>query len=382
MSLKYIFLTALANIKSQIGKSSMVIFSIMIAVVPLMLLLSFGKFGHTFLLSELERLNVDIIKVNADIDVRHVKSQLLPYFKTVSFKENYDEDFIKILGEVSPVRTIYVDSEYGALKRLKMKYGRFFSPTEVVRDSMVCVIQDHSKLPDRLKISGIVGALVQVGKNYYKVVGIVEPAGSRRYESYSNPKVYLPLTPLQLSLKSKNTLSIQSTDILKVKENIQFLDMLLSKIFFNHKPYKLFDRERQAATVVEIISKVKWGLLGGSILAFVLGGLGIINIMLLSVKNRSQEIGTLKAIGAEERIIVTQFMIEAAIIGIIGGLVGIIVGFSVKYGIEFWIKIPYPISFTSVITSWGAALALGVTAGFIPARRAARMDPIEALRTD
>ena len=127
------------------------------------------------------------------------------------------------------------------------------------------------------------------------------------------------------------------------------------------------------------MAKIRLFLLIGAVVAFGIGGMGISNIMMIAIKDRTNEIGTLKAIGAKKQEILTQFVLESTIIGAIGGLFGIIFGVLITFVLQIYFKIPVPVTWQSIVFSTVSSFGLGIVSGYIPASHAANMNPIEAL---
>jgi len=125
------------------------------------------------------------------------------------------------------------------------------------------------------------------------------------------------------------------------------------------------------------------GLLGSvAAVSLLVGGIGIMNIMLVSVTERTREIGIRLAIGALERQVLTQFLVEAAVLSLFGGIIGILLGLALAWGVSYGLGIPFLPEAQTVLVAFGFAALVGLVFGFFPARRAARLNPIEALRRE
>ncbi|MEM6732506.1 MAG: FtsX-like permease family protein, partial [Myxococcota bacterium] len=141
------------------------------------------------------------------------------------------------------------------------------------------------------------------------------------------------------------------------------------------------DDIKEVAKTVENTTGVLTALLGAIAgISLLVGGIGIMNIMLVSVTERTREIGIRLAIGAMERDVLSQFLVEAIVLSVIGGLMGIALGLIVSASIGRWLELPFVLDFSIVVLAVGFSAAVGVIFGFFPARRAARLDPIDALR--
>jgi putative ABC transport system permease protein len=138
---------------------------------------------------------------------------------------------------------------------------------------------------------------------------------------------------------------------------------------------------KQLADTMAGTTKVLTTLLGAvAAVSLLVGGIGIMNIMLVSVTERTREIGLRLAIGALEREVLLQFLIEAVVLAALGGLVGIVIATVASIGLAAWMEVPYSFNLAVNVLSFVFSAVIGVVFGYFPARRAARMDPIEALR--
>jgi len=132
---------------------------------------------------------------------------------------------------------------------------------------------------------------------------------------------------------------------------------------------------------VETITNLLTAMVAGiSAISLIVGGVGVMNIMLVSVTERTKEIGLLKAIGAKEKDILTQFLIEAIVMTVSGGLIGIAIGVGGAFAISVFVGIPFTLSIPAILAAVGVSTLVGLVFGLYPARRAARLNPIDALR--
>lgn len=256
--------------------------------------------------------------------------------------------------------------------------GRFFTQEEDNKKSAVVVL-GYGIAKDLFPNSNPVGKRVIIkGKNFH-VVGVVDKKGSSFGGPDQDNQMYTPIGNVfnlngnqdvnQIFVKTKN-----KDDVTATKEAIKKL--FLKK--FDKDAFTVFDSSQLLSSINSIIGILTVGLTGIAAISLVVGGIGIMNIMLVTVTERTKEIGLRKAIGAYPRAILFQFLIEAMILSSLGGFIGIALGGLGTLAINNFF--PAKITFSSVAIAFGVSAAVGVIFGVAPASRAAKLSPIEALR--
>lgn len=256
--------------------------------------------------------------------------------------------------------------------------GRFFTQEEDNKKSAVVVL-GYGIAKDLFPSSNPIGKKVIIkGKNFH-VIGVVEKKGSSFGGPDQDNQMYTPIGNVfnlngnqdinQIFIKTKN-----KDDVTSTKEAIKKL--FLKK--FDKDAFTVFDSSQLLSSINSIIGILTVGLTGIAAISLVVGGIGIMNIMLVTVTERTKEIGLRKAIGAYPRAILIQFLIEAMILSSLGGFIGIALGGLGTLAINSFF--PAKITFSSVAIAFGVSAAVGVIFGVAPASRAAKLSPIEALR--
>jgi putative ABC transport system permease protein len=221
----------------------------------------------------------------------------------------------------------------------------------------------------------------------------MEPKGSQGPQDRDDV-VYIPLTIMSARLVGNNALTgisvsgvyVKSTDE-KQLEAAQFQVTNLLRLRHNIYPpasddFRVTNQADILKTFTTILSLFTVMVVAIAGISLIVGGIGIANIMLVSVVERTKEIGIRKALGATEAAILQQFLIEATLISTIGGGIGIVTGIGIAAIASFLFKFPFIISTGAIVVGFGLSSAVGLLAGVIPARNAARLDPIAALRSE
>ncbi len=295
---------------------------------------------------------------------------------------------------------------YAETRNFPVATGRFFSEAEMARQANVIVL-GAEVVPELFPLETALGNSVRIGKNYYTVVGIMEPRGGAAGETakhakaaaavaQSSPKsVYIPLSTATTRFgeiivkQSSGSREIERVEFHEATIKIKNLDDVIetSRIIedlmqLNHKradfeivvPLSLLQAAERTARIFNIVL--------GSIAAISLlvGGIGIMNIMLANVSERTREIGIRRAVGARQQDIAVQFLIETLLLSGIGGVAGVAIGVGLPQLITYFAEQRTIVTFWSPILALGISAGVGVAFGLYPAMRAAKMDPVEALR--
>ena len=302
---------------------------------------------------------------------------------------------IKIIGTI-PWHTEIAPAPTEVLR------GRFLSSTDLEYCTMVCVI-DSSVAQKLFTFNDPMNKYIRVFGNYYKVIGITRSMASTS-EMSSSPltassgevgTVYIPITTSKIRFTefnytySQGSRSAEQVELQKITVKIDSIDNILQ---IRNIVAALLDRlheknDYRIIVPIELIREAArtrrvFSIVLGSIAAISLlvGGIGIMNIMLATVSERTREIGIRRALGAKKRDIIIQFLSETLILTILGGVIGIGVGMFIPYMVTLFGKMPTVVTTFSLILAFGISAATGIIFGLYPAYRAANMNPIESLR--
>ncbi len=295
------------------------------------------------------------------------------------------------------LRIVGTTARWFELVRRPMLAGRTIIAHDEDSLANVCVLTEYGARR-LLATRGAIGEALRIGDDYFEVVGIVKSEEGQSADIQTpDEKVdaYIPVTVARVrfgDLNFRRTSGSQETEkvelhqlIVEVRASGDVEPTALGiramlKRFHKREDYRLsvpLTLLRQAEA-----TKRTFNIVLGSIAAISLlvGGIGIMNIMLASVTERTREIGVRRAIGAKRKEIVLQFLIETVVLSVIGGLIGIGIGVSIPWMVTFFAGMPTVVTATSLVLSAGISIAIGIVFGLYPAVRAANLDPITALR--
>ncbi|MBF2025333.1 MAG: ABC transporter permease [Oscillatoriales cyanobacterium C42_A2020_001] len=285
------------------------------------------------------------------------------------------------------------DLSYPEVKEIKPQTGQYFTQDDLNNAESVVVlgsaVRNELFAPDET----VIGTSVRIQNGRYTVIGVMESKGSVGGQDQDD-RVYIPLTTMSSRIVGNNSLSgtaisgfwVKASDQVQL-EAAQFQVTNLLRIRHNIYPPEPDDfRISNQVDIINTFSNVVglFTVLVGAIagISLVVGGIGIANIMLVSVVERTREIGIRKAIGATNSAILSQFLTEAIVVSLVGGAVGVAIGVGLAFAASSVFRFPFVVSLWSVIAGLALAFTVGLIAGVIPARNAARLDPIAALRSD
>jgi putative ABC transport system permease protein len=289
--------------------------------------------------------------------------------------------WIKYRGKSRDTYIVGVTEPYFEIRNLKIAMGRGISSSDVDSRLKVCVLGKTVK-KEVLGDANPLGAVVSIGDTKYRVIGIMAPKGMALGFDIDDV-VFIPTTSAMELFDTDRlfniTLKIRSAELIdRAKGEIK---ETLIKRHANKEDFTILSQDEMIAVMGKILNIMTAVLAGIATISLIVGGIGIMNIMLVSVKERTREIGIRKAVGAKNRHILLQFLTESIILSVIGGIGGIIVGVSLSSGLHYFLDfLPTHITWWSIALAFLFSAAIGIFFGVYPARKAALYDPIVALR--
>jgi putative ABC transport system permease protein len=293
-------------------------------------------------------------------------------------------DQIVVNGKIREVTVDGVDDQYAVVRNLQILRGRPFDSSDMTLRERVALLTDKLAIRIFGSQDAALGQTIKISQLQFTVVGTFrEKTTTMGQGEITDETILIPITVMKhfveferiepVYLEVRNAADVpavrqQVNDILKRRHrpgavyNVQDLSAIL-------------DTADQIATVLTVV------LIVVSAIALVISGIGIMNIMLVTVTERTREIGLRMAVGASRRAIMLQFLVESVLISLAGGAIGIVIGLALPLSVRlFTDKVSVPTSPLSVLVAFGVSFAVGVGFGLLPARRASQLNPTEALR--
>jgi putative ABC transport system permease protein len=295
----------------------------------------------------------------------------------------------QIIAEMSNWNTQVqgTNEELPEIRSWPLEMGAFFTAQDVSSAAKVAVLGSVTR--DQLFGAGAdpVGSVVRISNQPFRVIGVLATKGQAAMGQDQDDAVILPYTTVQrklLGVQHVSGMLVSAHDGASLDDvSEQMATVLRARHALAAGEEDDFSIRTQAEITTMLTSTTNtmtYLLAGIAAVSLIVGGIGIMNIMLVSVTERTREIGLRLSVGARDLDVLMQFLVEAIVLSLAGGAIGILLGVGFSYGVNEVMQWPTAVTPTSVLLSFGVAAAIGVFFGFYPARKAAALDPIEALR--
>lgn len=271
--------------------------------------------------------------------------------------------------------------DYFAARNLAIDIGRFINASEVDSKRHVCVLGRTVK-KDIMGDANPLGALLTIGESKYRVIGLMAPKGVTLGFDIDDI-VFIPTTAAKelFDTDSLFNITIKVRSKHEIENARKDIKEILVRRHAGEEDFTILSQDEMIAVMDKILKIMTTVLAGIAAISLIVGGIGIMNIMLVSVKERTREIGLRKAVGAKNKDILFQFLVESFVLSMIGGVIGVILGVSFAFLLPVFISfLPAKLSMWAISLAFFFSAGVGIFFGVYPARKAAGLDPIIALR--
>lgn len=382
---------ALDGVVSNKMRSFLTMLGVIIGVAAVITLVSLGRGATATISKQIEGLGSNLIVIN--LRGRGAGTTLsLSECEGLTSKQGIGAVSPSLTGSITAKynETKYdtslegVTEDYSTVRNYSVSTGRFISGMDVEYGQPV-VILGKTVSEQLFGRSDPVGKKIKLNGYEFKVIGLLESKSSSTSTSTigsDDDKVLIPITTAEriLGTKTIRTVYVTAKNAASVGPAVTELDSYLLNRFNDQDAYSVFNQQSALSTLNTVTQTLTLFLSAIAGISLLVGGIGIMNIMLVSVTERTREIGIRKAIGAKRRDILSQFVIEAMVLSGSGGLIGIITGIIASKAIGKLISVTASISADVVLISFLFSLAVGIIFGLYPANKASKLNPIEALR--
>lgn len=391
MSIKQSFILAVKSLLSSKMRSLLTMLGIIIGVASVIVLVSLVNGLKSEMVDMFQSMGTNLISVN--ITGRGGNRAV-----SVSDIMDFAEENADLISLISPSVTTSVtlknDTEsltttctgtnemYPDIKKLNVDQGRYIEYVEVEKRQKVCVVGTYTA-SELFGTKAAVGKTLKINGETYSVIGVLEETADSE-EGSSDDAIYIPYT-LATSISwmrgvNSYVLSARSEDT--VDGAMDKLESYFLSIFGSADYFNIMSQQEMMDQMDEMTGMMTSVLVGIAGISLLVGGIGIMNIMLVSVTERTREIGIRKSLGAAPWDIMSQFVVEAATTSACGGIIGIVFGIAAAYAAGKIMDMGVKPSFGAVAVAFGVSVGIGIIFGYFPAKKASRLSPIEALRYD
>jgi putative ABC transport system permease protein len=402
MKTKTLVKLATQSILKNKMRAALTMLGIIIGVAAVIVMVAVGYGARTRIQAQINNLGTNMIVITPGAAQQAGVSQGAQAFPNLSLK---DVDKIRnesqYVSAVSPVivsrtavigpsgnwRTLIngVDTDYQTIRDWQASSGDFFTADDV-RSNHKVVLLGNTVAQNLFPGQDPVGSQIQIRNSVYKVVGVLSPKGQTASGSDSDDVVLMPYTTASITLSGRAFIpqilasTANQQDIAAAQQEIGALLRESHTVTEGNEDFTV-KNQADLASAAESSTKVMTLLLAAiASISLLVGGIGIMNIMLVSVTERTREIGIRMAIGARGSDVLTQFLVESIVMGVLGGLVGLLIGFAGAKTLGHFTGWETVISPLIMVVAVGFSGAVGVFFGYYPARKAAALNPIQALR--
>jgi len=389
MSVFQAFKMAIKSILSNKLRSLLTMLGIIIGVTAVISLVALGQGATKSVTEQVRSLGTNLLTVNIlgrgsantmDAGEAAALGEEVEGIQYVA-PANTQNATVKFGSSSESVSIVGTNADYAHVREYEVASGRFVAQIDLDVYQKVAVL-GYTTATDLFGFADPVGEYVLIQGTRYKVVGVLTEKGSSMTGS-NDEVVIIPETSFERLFKTKGvrTIYVQVETTEQMDAVVAGLEKSLSNRFRgNTSSYRVFNQSDALSALTSVSDTLTLALAGIAGISLLVGGIGIMNIMLVSVTERTREIGIRKAIGAKKRDILIQFLIEAIVLSGLGGLLGIGIGVGAAQGASSAFNMDIAFSANVILIAFAFSVGIGVAFGMFPANKAAKLKPIDALR--
>ena len=399
MPLLELLLTALDTLRANKVRAVLTTLGVIIGVLSVILLVSLGEGARSYLGDTFAGLGSNLLQIQPGR--RETKGFGSPSLGTVYKITREDEQILarraSTIDGVSGVVTgggtvryvnrrrdtliLGVSSRFTEIRQLQVEQGRFLSDEDIDARRRFVVL-GRTVLLELFGDENPLGKVIKVADGEFRVIGLMEHKGQTLGFDLDDI-VFIPVTTAMdlFAVEGLSHVLARARDKVSVEPAIEDVTELLRRRHNDQVDFTVISQDDMLSTVNGIMNTFSMVLIAIASISLVVGGIGIANIMLVSVRERTREIGVRRAVGAKKRHVLLQFLLESIVISLLGGIIGLLLGaLIITMGRLLVPGLPVRLSFDIVLIAVGFSALVGILSGVVPAQRAASLDPVEALR--
>lgn len=383
---------AIKSIRGNKVRSFLTMLGVIIGVSSVIAAVGFAQGSTKSVTDMIESMGTNLIQVSI---MGRNSNRNVTYKQVKEFAEANSGDIAAVAPQSNSTATVKyqtntretnvlgTSADYQIIKNLKVQRGRFLAQNDLDNMQRVAIL-GTAVVNDIFEGRNPLGQKVKINGQIFTVVGVLEEKDGGQDQG-EDDIVIIPVS-VALRLFRSGTIrnfAIQAASPDTVNTAMEKLNEFLAKTYKNSDAFRVFNQAAMLENLNTMTGTMTAVLAGIAAISLIVGGIGIMNIMLVSVTERTREIGIRKAIGAKKKNILVQFLIEAVIVTGIGGILGVLIGLSIiHFAIGGFNLVPEVYSLPWTLISFGISLVVGVVFGLFPAYKAASLNPIEALRSE
>lgn len=389
MIIKTSLLSATRSMSRNKIRSALTTLGVVIGILSVITLYGIGSSAKIEIRKKVFTFGVNSIYIGSwyqyftDRDIERLQ-EIIPQIKYITPMVANDAGMIVYLNNHIQSRVWGVNNDYLKMNDWPIESGSYFSDENIISYDRVAIIGERIRYELFQKFNPL-GKTILIDKTPFTVIGCLKEKGTSISGRDFDNVAIIPYTTLNIRLKGRRDFNVINAAVESENEIDETVHMLMKYFKSNYnlelsESFIISTSKDQLRNAEEILKNITILVIITATISLIVGGIGIMNIMLVSVSERTREIGIRMAIGAKSRDIMIQFLAESLLLSSLGGLIGIIFGLIINLIIVFIIEWIFVFSFVSILISFFFTTAVGIIFGFYPAWKASKLNPIDALR--